>query len=282
MNQNETKEYFDYHNANMKSIKIGYDELRNQIKSFYKLSDNNGTLIYSLQDSNPKKIELRKKEKSFSRILSGIQASWAEESLKRLLYERDFLNDTQRNYILSIPLGQKWIEIFKIAFCIEYDLVPVNNDICDGVNIKQEKNNLGNELVEQYFSLRKIITKHLTPSFEIRNKVQHGEWEFAFKPPISEEFSQRWTDKINKENLITTTSRYTLVNAVYNMIVDLGRFRSNSFALDSITTPFEYFHERYMKKINFEVNKIQNCDLEKFIDDIVQKEIRGLIYKNGT
>ena len=280
MNEEELRQYFDYHNSNMKSLKIGYDELRNQIKSFYKLTDRNGTLIYSLQDSDPKKIELRKKEKSFSRILSGIQSSWAEESLKRLLYERNFLNDTQRNYILNLPLGQKWIEVFKIAFCIEYDLVPVNNDICAGVKIKQEKNNLGNELVQQYLSTRKIITKHLTPSFEIRNKVQHGEWEFAFKPPNSEEFSQSWTDKVNKENLITTTSRYTLVNAVYNMIVDLGRFKSNSFALDSITTPFEYFHKKYMMKINFEVEKIKTCDLEKFIDEIVQKEIRGLEYRN--
>lgn len=282
MNQQEVRQYFDYHNSNIKSLKIGYDEIRNQIKSFYKIADKNGTLIYSLNDVDVKKVELREKEKSFSRILSGIQVSWAEESLKRLLYEKNLLNNTQRNYILNKPLDQKWLETFKIVYCIAYDLVPNNNDICNGVKIKRERNNLGHELVEQYLCLRKIITNHLIPNFGIRNKVQHGEWVFGFAPPISENFSQNWTDKINKENIITTTSRYTIVNAVYNLIVDLGRFKSDSFALDSITTPFEFFFGDYMEKINFEVDKIKTCDLEKFIDEIVKKEIRGIEYRRKT
>ena len=258
MTPSETRKYFDYHNSNMRSLKIGYDEMRDQIKSFYKSTDKSGILIYSLDDSDVKKINLRKKERSFSRILSGIQVSRAEESLKRLLYELDLFNDTQRNYILKKPLIEKWLETFKIV----YDLMPANDDICSQININVERNNLGNELVEKYFLLRKIISENLTPNFAIRNKVQHGEWEFAFEPPISEAFSQRLTDKINQENIITTTSRYVIVNSVYNLIVDLGRFRSDSFALDSMTTPFEYFFEKYLKKIKFEIEKIQCSDLE--------------------
>lgn len=282
MTQNEIKEYFDYHNSNMKYLKIGYDEMRNQIKLFYKQTDKNGHLIYNLHDSDLKKIELRKKEQSFSRILSGIQVSWAEESLKRLLYEKDLLNDNQRNYILKKPLIEKWLETFKIVFCIAYDLMPINDEFCTQVKIKSERRNLGNELVDQYLFIRKIISQNLTPNFAIRNKVQHGEWDFAFEAPISEIFSQELTDKLKKENIITTTSRYLIVNSIYNMIVDLGRFRSNSFALDSITTPFEYFFDKYKKKINFEIEKIKDCDLEKFIDEIVQREIRGIEYRNRT
>ncbi len=281
MTRNEIKIYFDYHNSNMKYLKIGYDEIRNQIKLFYKSTDKNGNLIYNFEDSDIRKIYIRKKEQSFNRILSGIQVSWAEESLKRLLYEKDLLNDNQRNYILKKPLIEKWLETFKIIFCIAYDLMPANDEFCSQVDIKRERNNLGNELVEQYLLLRKIISENLTPNFAIRNKVQHGEWNFAFEAPISEVFSQTLTDKIKKENIVTTTSRYLIVNSIYNMIVDLGRFRSNSFALDSITTPFEYFYEKYIKKINFEIEKMKYCDLEKFIDDIVQKEIRGIKYRNG-
>jgi hypothetical protein len=280
MNQNETKEYFDYHNSNIKSLKIGYDEMRNKIKLFYTSTDKDGNLIYLLENSDINKIQLRKKEQAFSRILSGIQVSWAEESLKRLLYEKDLFTDTQRNYILKKPLIEKWLETFKIVFCIAYDLMPINDEFYSLVDIKQERNNLGSELVGQYKSLRKIISKNLTPNFAIRNKVQHGEWEYAFEAPISEIFSQNLTDKINGENIITTSSRYLIVNSVYNLIVDLGRFKSDSFKLDSITTPFEYFFEKYLKKINFEIEKIQYCDLEKFIDDIVQKELRGLEYRN--
>lgn len=280
MTQSETRKYFDYHNSNMRSLKIGYDEMRDQIKSFYKSTDKSGIPIYSLDDGEEKKINLRNKEHSFSRILAGIQVSWAEESIKRLLYEQDLFNDFQRNYILKKPLIEKWLETFKIVFSIAYDLIQANDHLCSQVNIKNERNNLGNELVEQYFLLRKIISKNLTPNFAIRNKVQHGEWEFAFEPPNSETFSQSLTDKINQENIITTTSRYVIVNSVYNMIVDLGRFRSDSFAIDSMITPFEYFFEGYIKKIKFEIEKIQCCDLERFIDDIVQKQIRGLRYRD--
>src|SRR5690606_7120476 len=128
-----------------------------------------------------------------------------------------------------------------------------SDETCDTVRIERERRNLGDELVDYYLELRDIIADNLVPNFLIRNKVQHGEWEYAFKPRYSAEFSQDITDKINKENIVTTTSRYILVNAIYQMIVDLGRFRSNSFALDSMLTPFEYFYKDYIKKINFEV-----------------------------
>lgn len=280
MTQNEIQKYFEYHNSNMRSLKIGYDEIKNQIKLFYKSTDKTGSFIYKLEDANIVKTDLRKKEKAFYRILSGIQVSWAEESIKRLLYEQNLLNDNQRNYILKKPLIEKWLETFKIVFCIAYDLMPINDEFCSQVKIKNERSNLGNELVDQYTSLKKIIAENLTPNFAIRNKVQHGEWEFAFEPPISEVFSQNLTNKINKENIITTTSRFLIVNSIYNMIVDLGRFKSNSFALDSISTPFEYFYDKYSKKINFEIEKIQNCNLEKFIDEIVEKEIKGIQYRS--
>ncbi|MDG4716184.1 hypothetical protein [Winogradskyella marincola] len=280
MTEAEVQQYFNYHNSNMKSLKIGYDEIRSQIKAQYRAGNKNGQLIYGLQENDSLKIKYREKEKALSRILSGIQVSWAEESIKRLLYEKNLLTDNQRTYLLERPaLDQRWYKTLKIIFCIAYDLVPSNDENCEQVRINRERQNLGDELVDQYFSLKRIVKDHLIPNFSIRNKVQHGEWNFAFKPKYSKEFSQELTDKINKENIITTTSRYTIVNALYQMLVDMGRFKSDSFALNSITTPFEYFYSKYMRKINFEVNKIRNPDLENFINQIVEKEIRGLQYK---
>ncbi len=63
------------------------------------------------------------------------------------------------------------------------------------------------------------------------------------------------------------------------MIVDLARFKSNHFALDSMMTPFEYFYNGYIKKITFEVDKIINPELEKFITETVDKEKRGKQYR---
>jgi hypothetical protein len=281
MTDQEVEKYFQYHNENMKLLKIGFDNIRNQIKDLYKSKDNNDNYIFTLSDSDSNKINIRKVEKSLSRILSGIQVSWAEESIKRLLYERNLFSDRQREYLIERPaLDQKWYESLKIVFSIAYDLVPVGDEICSTVRIERERRNLGNELVDQYLELRKIITDHLVPNFSIRNKVQHGEWEYAFRPKYSAEFSQDITDMLNGENIVTTTSRYTLVNSIYQMIVDMGRFKSNRFALDSMLTPFEYFYPRYIKKISYEVVKIGNSEIEIFVNEIIEREKRGKNYRN--
>jgi len=280
MTEQEIEQYFIYHNENIKLLKIGFDNIRDQIKTLYKSKSKDGNYIYSLSDTDQEKIKIRKIEKALSRVLSGIQVSWAEESIKRLLYEKALFTDRQREYLLERPaLDQRWYSTLKIVFSIAYDLVPTSDETCDTVTIERERRNLGDELVDHYLELRDIITYNLVPNFSIRNKVQHGEWEYAFKPKYSAEFSQDITDKINKENIVTTTSRYTLVNAIYQMIVDLGRFKSNSFALDSMLTPFEYFYNGYIKKINFEVSKINTSSLDDFINDLVDKEIRGQQYR---
>lgn len=279
----EVNQYFHYHNRNIKSLKTGFDETRTIIKDLYRQQNKDGDLIYSLPDNNSEKIKIREKEIAFSRILSGLQVSWAEESIKRLLYEEQLLTSAQRVYLLTRPaLDQRWLKSLKIVFCIAYNLVPDNDELCETVRIKRERNNLGDELVDLYLKLKKVITDHLVPNFSIRNKVQHGEWLYAFKPKYSEEFSQTLTNKVNYENIITTTSRYTIVNALYQMLVDLGRFKSDSFKIDSITTPFEYFSEKYNKKIEYEINKIQNVDIQNYINDIVEKEIRGIQYRRNS
>jgi hypothetical protein len=276
MTAQEIEQYFIYHNENIKLLKIGFNNIREQIKTLYKVKNKNENYIFSLPDNDPEKIYHRKVEKSLSRVLSGIQVSWAEESIKRLLYEKALFTDRQREYLLERPaLDQRWYATLKIVFSIAYDLVPVSDETCDTVRIERERRNLGDELVDHYLELRDIITDNLVPNFSIRNKVQHGEWEFAFKPKISAEFSQEITDKLNRENIVTTTSRYTLVNAIYQMIVDLGRFKSNSFAINSMMTPFEYFYNDYIKKINFEVTKLNNPELDKFIVEYIEKEKRG-------
>jgi hypothetical protein len=280
MTPQEIEKYFHYHNANIKLIKIGFDNIRDQIKGLYHSANVNGDYVFSLNDTDQLKVQQRQVEKSLFRLLSGIQVSWAEESIKRLLYEKDLFTDGQRDYLIKISaLDQKWYETLKILFSIAYDLVPAGDEICTTVNINRQKRNLGIELVAQYFELRSIITNYLVPNFSIRNKVQHGEWVYAFKPKHSAEFSQDITDNLNHENIITTTSRYTLVNAFYQMIVDMGRFKSNAFATDSMLTPFEYFYEDYMRKIKFEVTKIKSPDLPAFIAEIIAREVRGKLHR---
>ena len=93
MTQQEIYQYFQYHNSNMKLLKIGFEEIRDQLKILYLSKNKSDDFIFSLADSATDKIQSIEKAKSLSRILSGIQVSWAEESIKRLFYEKDLLSD---------------------------------------------------------------------------------------------------------------------------------------------------------------------------------------------
>ncbi len=278
MNRTDVKEYYEYHNENIDLLNLAFKNIRFQIKELYK-QKHSTEYIYSLPNTHPNKKELLKLEKALSRILAGIQVSWAEESLKRLLYEDKAFSNNQRNYLLNLgALDQRWYKTLKIAFSIAFDLVPINDELCETVNIKRERRNLGDELVDSYLSLKRIITQQLTPNFTLRNKVQHGEWLRAFKDN-STIYSTDLTNKVNKENIITTTSRFTIVNALYQMMVDLVRFKSDRFALNSIETPFEYFNKKYFYKINHEVKKLENASLDKFIEETLQRMLRGEKYR---
>ena len=101
MTDQEIEQYFKFHNENIKLLKIGFDNIRGQIKDLYKFKDKNDDYIFTLSDTDSNKINTRKVEKSLSRILSGIQVSWAEESIKRLLYEWNLFSDAQRDYLIE-------------------------------------------------------------------------------------------------------------------------------------------------------------------------------------
>ena len=68
MTATEIAQYFDYHNANIRLLKIGFDHIRLQIKELYTKTNNAGHFIYGLAGTDPEKIEIRKIEKSLSRV----------------------------------------------------------------------------------------------------------------------------------------------------------------------------------------------------------------------
>lgn len=264
----------------MKSLKVGFKEIHGQIKTLLRSTNKNGNIIYLLPSNDSQKLELHDREISLSRILSGIQVSWAEESIKRLYYEGNLFSDVQRNFLLGKKaLEQKWYASLLIVFSKAYNLITPGDELCSTVNVERQRRNLGDELVDQYFEMKRIIRDYLIPSFNIRNKVQHGEWKRAFAPPLSSNYSQLITDNLDAENIVTTTARFHIVDTFYNMIVDMGRFKSNAFKIDSIQTPFEYFYKRYMGKINEQVKILKNPKIDEFRLKIASSAERATQHK---
>lgn len=277
----ERKKLFRLHNLNKKSLENAIDLIKLNIKNSYReeISDGNYTINQIFTDK--KRIKLTENIRSYNRILFGLLVSWSDESIRRLFYEPNVFTDTQIDFLIgNRALEQKWTFALKIAFLKANGLIPAGNETCVRVTINSMNfRTLSPDQLRKYIEIKELIEDFLIPSFNIRNKVQHGEWIAAFRPPDSKNYSSELTKRIFKENIVTISSRIVIFKSVYQMIVDLARFSSNNFKLDSTTTPFEYFYSQHIKKINHEKSKILHSELNKFINDLIVKKENGKRYR---
>lgn len=280
----EKQKLYRLHNLNKKSLENAVGLIKENLKSSFKSEFSEGNYTLKQNFTDKKRIRLIKNIRSYNRILLGLLASWSDESIRRLFYEPKVFSDTQIDFLLdkSRSLEQKWAFALKIAFLKANALIPAGNETCVGVRINRRNfRTLSPDLINKYNEIETLIKDFLIPSFNIRNKVQHGEWIAAFKPPDSKIYSADLTKSIFKENIITISSRIIIFNSVYQMIIDLARFTSNNFKIDNTTTPFEYFYTQHIKKINHEKAKIISSAINKYIDYLIIKNENGKVYRTA-
>ena len=280
----EKHKFYRLHNLNKKSLENAIDLIKENLRTSFKKEITDGNYIIKQNFTDSKRVKLIENIRSYNRILLGLLASWSEESIRRLFFEPNVFTDTQIDFLLdrSRSLEQKWTFSLKIAFLKANGLIPVGKETCVGVNINSRNfSTLSPDLISKYDEIETLIKDFLIPSFNIRNKVQHGEWIAAFKPPDSKIYSPDLTKSIFKENIVTISSRIIIFNSVYQMIIDLARFSSNNFKIDPTTTPFEYFYNQHIKKINHEKSKIVSSDINKYIDDLISKNENGKAHRNA-
>ena len=279
MSNAEIDQYFEYHNQNMKLLQIGFTRIKKEINNTYRLKDGSN-YVFELSVNDPRRKEAQDTINSYNRILSGIQISWAEESIKRLWYEKSVFADDQSNFLIdNRVLEQRWHLTLKLSYCIAYNLVPQGDETCQSVNINRDSRHLGSIVTTKYRSLKQIVNEILVPGFHIRNKVQHGEWIAAFLPPDSKVYSQDLSDKISAEDVVRISSRYLITTSLYNLIVEIVRFRSRNFALDPSQTPFEYFFDQRKRKIEFERKKVLDSSLDKYVNHLIKSEKKADMYR---
>jgi len=283
LSESEKKKFYRLHNLNKKSLENAIDLIKENIRATLKKETSDRKYIIKLSFTDNKRVKLIENVRSYNRILLGLLVSWSEESIRRLFFEPNVFSNAQIDFLLekNRSLEQKWTFALKIAFLKANGLIPVGNETCVRVNINsRDFRTLSSDQISKYEGIVKLINDFLIPSINIRNKVQHGEWIVAFKPPDSKIYCPELTRRIFKENIITTSSRIVVFNSIYQMIVDLARFSSNNFKIDPTTTPFEYFYNQQIKKINHEKSKIVSSDIHKYIDDLITKNQNGKVYRN--
>jgi hypothetical protein len=281
LSSKELSNIYNLHNLNKRSLKNAIDLIKLNLKDCFRKTSEYGTYTIKLPFTSNQRIILIENIRSYNRILFGLLVSWADESIRRLFYEPKVFSENQINYLLEKKaLEQKWSLALKIAFLKAYDLIPIGNETCQNININCNTfKTLSPNIISKYDEIKSLLEDFLIPAFNIRNKVQHGEWIAAFKPPNSKEYSRHLTVKIFNENIVTISSRLIIFNAVYQMIIDLARFSSKNFKINPATTPFEYFYLKNIKKIEQEKRKISKSNLNVYIDDLILKKENGKEYR---
>jgi|GEM_PF-1240080 hypothetical protein len=270
----EKQKLYRQHNLNKKSLENAIDLIKQNLKDCFRKEISENVFVINLSFTDKRRIKLIENIRSYNRILFGLLVSWSDESIRRLFYEPNVFTEGQIDYLLkSKALEQKWTLALKIAFLKAHGLIPTGNETCRGLVINAGTfSAISPDLLAKYDATKLLIENFLIPSFNIRNKVQHGEWIAAFKPPHSKEYSRALTNSIFRENIVTISSRVIIFNSVYQMIVDLARFSSNNFKIDPSTTPFQFFYELHIKKIEYEKNKIKIPNLNLYINELVVKK----------
>lgn len=148
---------------------------------------------------------------AFLKTTMLLLGAWAEDRLRKMLYEPDGFTPAERQQITS---AGSQIEICKVAlergFRNRYQ-IPF-------ANLSQT---LPLTTRARYSALLNIIDEDLRPIIEARNKLAHGQW---VRPLNSEndDYSPTHTQQINGENAHSVKCKHRILEYLSQIIHDLA------------------------------------------------------------
>jgi hypothetical protein len=276
------KDSYDKHHKNIKLIEHSINLLQKNIKNTY-------IQEYEIEQSS-KSLVLKKqiKEKfsldrdAYLKILLGVITSWSEELIKRLLFENNAFKSEQ---IIKIHLlqdaRQKWQMTFKVAFCNAFLTYSASDPLYKKISNPENEKKIKRSLRIKFLDTTDLIKDEIFPVIDLRNKVQHGEWLFAFEPPHSIKFDGPLTGKIRKENIRTIQTKINDIETLYKMIKDVATYNgTKDFKLGKKTNPYEYFFNQNYERIEFNKENLKNLTEKKYRQSLIEKYANGKIHKD--
>lgn len=194
--------------------------------------------------------------KSFVSLNAFLLGAWAENRLRKLLYENNGLSVAERETVLSQASQiDQWSKLIEVAFRKHYQIphASLNNS------------NLPFTASAQYKELNDIVEKDLKSVIEIRNKLAHGQWVY----PLNNEGTDKEDNKyqlLKNENLPSLQYKKSLLTSLSDIIHDL---------VVSLVT-FERDFDKNFKKISNTRNNLKNRSYEKYATKLVNKRLKGI------
>lgn len=199
---------------------------------------------------------------SFVRLYALLLGAWAENRLKKLLFEKNGFSAEERSRVIALTTHfEQWQRVIELAFRKHYH-VP---------NAALSDFTLPFTAFARYQSLIEILDNDLKPIIEIRNKLAHGQWVY----PLNSEGTDVEENKyllLNKENLPSLQYKKNLISSLSDIVHDL---------VVSLPT-FERDFDKNYKKITNTRNNLKNRSYEKYAKLLVQKRRDGIIKRRAV
>jgi len=192
----------------------------------------------------------------YTKILSHLISSWIEVRVLKIAYEPQAFNAQETHEIITQKsFRDKWNTALEIAICKAYRITR-NDRIAEQLSFSARA---------RYTALRKIIDDELLSSYQIRNRIAHGQWLYAFK----DDFSGIATDimpRLRQENIVSLQIKYKLFRSLAQTIHDL--------AVSPKT--FERDFDNNYRIIEEQQNNAHNRDYDKYKQSMREKYKRGI------
>jgi hypothetical protein len=148
----------------------------------------------------------------YTKLLSYLITCWTEVRILKLLYEKNaFTSADIESIILAGTLKDKWIMALNFAFAKAYT-INRSDDIAAQLDFTAKS---------YYNEIKSLIINDLLPATEIRNRIAHGQWKYAFTNDLKS-ISPNLTGELRRENIVTLQLKMNLLKGLGVLIHDLA------------------------------------------------------------
>jgi hypothetical protein len=181
----------------------------------------------------------------YTKILSNLINLWAEVRILKIVYEKHAYTNPEKSRILVAGNARdRWVTALKIALSKAYKTPEKNIDDISTPFTERTR----------YTTLLKWINEDLLNSIQLRNRIAHGQWVYAFTEELTD-FQDDLTAKLHQENIVQFQLKYKMFVSLAQIINDLAVSRP-AFERD-----FDmHFRKVEGQKINFHKRNFNECE----------------------